>query len=113
VTTSYYLLLLKHIRNGGKSIADISSDEFQHVPIGKRPNLKPTSNQENTTTPLITDYLNLEMNQNQLKEMTAPINIKKYCNTKSHYKCSKLVKKLVLEIVLQKKVWLPRNVELN
>ena len=86
VTTSYYLLLLKHLRNGGKSIADISSDEFQTAPIGKRPNFKATANTENIVTPLITDYLNLDFNMNQLKESTAPINIKKYCNSKSNTK---------------------------
>ncbi|EGR31917.1 protein kinase domain protein, partial [Ichthyophthirius multifiliis] len=43
ITTSYYLLLKKHIQNGGKSIADITSDEFDPNIIlpNKRPSRTP------------------------------------------------------------------------
>ena len=35
-TTTYYLLLQKYIRQGGKSVADISSPEFEPVNIGSQ-----------------------------------------------------------------------------
>ncbi|EAS00862.2 Serine/Threonine kinase domain protein (macronuclear) [Tetrahymena thermophila SB210] len=46
ITTSYYLLLRKHIRNGGKSIADISSENFDNTLL--QPNKPPQQNKHET-----------------------------------------------------------------
>jgi len=66
VTTTYYLELQKFLKNGGKSNADISSEEYKTVPIGKR-HINNTSNAKKSedNCPAIADLINLAASKNR------------------------------------------------
>ncbi|KAL4433487.1 hypothetical protein ABPG74_002884 [Tetrahymena malaccensis] len=76
VTTCYYLLLKKHIKNGGKSVADICSDDFDSSLL--LPNKRPakTPHKEQYGSDLISTHEEKE-NQNDTRCKNSVINSRK------------------------------------
>lgn len=61
----------KFIKNGGKTKADISSEDYKPIPIGKRPSNSISSKPNNNEyAPLISDYLCLESSKNRPSSTT-------------------------------------------
>ena len=61
-STTYYLLLVKHLRDKKKSNADLSAEDFTPVNIGKKLALARIENPNKNNAPLITEYLNISDN---------------------------------------------------
>ncbi|EAS06162.2 Serine/Threonine kinase domain protein (macronuclear) [Tetrahymena thermophila SB210] len=76
VTTCYYLLLKKHIKNGGKSVADICSDDFDSSLL--LPNKRPakTPHKEQYGSDLISTHEEKE-NQNDTRCKNSVLNSRK------------------------------------